>query len=266
VDARPRSRRLALDQEYAIDRRRNECQGSKLKVKIMMTTRWIALGRGLLLTATLASSALAAPPKALQPFAADYRATYMGISADASMSVEPQGGDRWKCTLEITSPIAQLTQITVFEDLDGQWRPLSGTDASLLLVKKIHRSANYDWAGAEARWSGDVKPERAGPVALQAGDVDGLLMNLELARDVIAGKPLRYRLVDEGRATWRDFTVAGTETISIGGEPREATKVVNVSGNRQMLVWVVEGLPLPVRIVQRRNGKDEIDLRIISVR
>jgi hypothetical protein len=33
-----------------------------------------------------------------------------------------------------------------------------------------------------------------------------------------------------------------------------------------MQVWVVEGLPLPARVLQRKNGKDEIDLEIISVR
>jgi len=233
---------------------------------LTMPTRWFALGRGLLLAATLAAPALAAPASSLEPFTADYRATTMGITADASMTIEPQGGDRWKCTLEIANPIAQLTQVTVFEDLRGQWRPLSGTDASLLLVRKIHRNAIYDWTSAEARWSGDVKPERAGPVALQAGDIDGLLLNLALARDVIAGKPLRYRLVDEGRATWLEFTVAGKETITIGGKPHQATKVVNVSGSRQRLVWVVEGLPLPARILQRKNGKDDIDLAIIGVR
>ena len=231
-----------------------------------MPVRFVALVRGLLLAATLAASVLAAPARALEPFAADYQATYMGVSGTGRMVVEAQGGDRWKCTLQVSNQIAQLTQVTVFEDLDGQWRPLSGTDASLLLVKKVHRNAVYDWASAEARWSGDVKPERAGPVALQAGDVDGLLMNLVIARDVLAGKPLRYRLVDEGRAKSMHFTVAGKETITIGGEPRQATKVVNISGNREMLIWIVEGLPLPARILQRNNGKDDIDLRITSVR
>lgn len=231
----------------------------------MMPARFAALARSLLLTAALAASALAAPARALEPFAADYQATYMGVSANASMSVEPQGGNRWKCTLTVVNPIAQLTQVTVFEDLDGQWRPLSGTDAALLLVKKIQRQAIYDWANAEARWNGDVKPERAGPVALQAGDVDGLLLNLLITRDVLAGKPLRYRLVDEGRAKSIEFTVAGKETITIGGKAHQATKVVNVSGNRQMLIWIVEGLPLPARLLQRKNGKDDIDMRIISV-
>ncbi len=222
--------------------------------------------RSLLLTATLvAASAMAAPARALEPFAADYQASYMGLSANGRMTIESQGGNQWKYTLKISNQVAQLTQTTVFEDRDGQWRPLTGTDASLLLVKKIRRNAVYDWAKGEARWSGDVKPERAGPVPLQTGDVDGLLMNLAIARDAVAGKPLRYRMVDEGRAKPMSFTVAGKESIIIGGKPRQATKLVSSNGNKQMLIWVVEGLALPARILQRKDGKDDIDLKIVSV-
>lgn len=220
--------------------------------------------RGLLLSVAFAASA--APAQALEPFAADYEANYMGLSATGSMTVEPQGGDQWKYTLKISNQMAQLTQTTLFEDRNGQWRPLSGTDASLLLIKKIRRNAVYDWAKGEARWSGDVKPERAGPVPLQSGDVDGLLLNLAIARDALAGKPLRYRMVDEGRAKPMNFTVAGKESITVGGKPRQATKLVSTSGNKQMLIWVVDGLALPARILQRKDGKDDIDLKIVSVR
>lgn len=222
--------------------------------------------RSLLLSAVFAASATAVPAQALEPFAADYEANYMGLSATGSMTVEPQGGDRWKYTLKISNQMAQLTQTTLFEDRNGQWRPLSGTDASLLLIKKIRRNAVYDWAKGEARWSGDVKAERAGPVPLQTGDVDGLLLNLAIARDALSGKPLRYRMVDEGRVKSMDFTVAGKESITIGGKPRQATKLVSTSGNKQMLIWVVDGLALPARILQRKDGKDDIDLKITSVR
>ncbi len=222
--------------------------------------------RSLLLAATLAASAHAAPARALEPFAADYEASYMGLSANGRMTIEPQGGNQWKYTLKISNQVAQLNQTTVFEDRNGQWRPLTGTDASLLLIKKIRRNAVYDWVKGEARWSGDVKPERAGPVALQAGDVDGLLMNLAIARDALSGKPLRYRMVDEGRVKSMSFTVAGKENITIGGKSRQATKLVSSNGNKQMLIWVVEGLALPARILQRKDGKDDIDLKIVSVR
>ncbi len=208
----------------------------------------------------------ASPAFALEPFSADYQAKYMGLSANGKMTIEQQGANRWKYTLSIAHQVAQLTQTTVFEDHNGQWRPLSGTDASLLLIKKIRRSAVYDWTANEARWSGDVKPERAGPITLQAGDVDGLLLNLAIARDAAAGKPLRYRLVDEGRAKAMNFTIAGKEAIAIGGKSRQATKLVNTNGNKQMTIWVVEGLALPARILQRKDGKDDIDLKIVSVK
>ncbi len=228
----------------------------------MISARIRSTVRGLLLAATFAASALAAPAQALEPFAADYEAHYMGLSAKGRMTLEPQGGNQWKYTLKVSNQLGQLIQTTVFEERDGQWRPLTGTDASLLLIKKIRRNAVYDWNAGVARWSGDVKPERAGPIALQTGDVDGLLLNLALARDAIAGRPLRYRLVDEGRAKPMQFSIAGRETITVGGKTQQATKLVSTNGNKQMLVWVIEGLTLPARILQRKDGKDDIDLRL----
>jgi hypothetical protein len=126
--------------------------------------------------------------------------------------------------------------------------------------------ATYDWDKREATWSGDIKPDRAGPVSLQAGDMDGLLMNLALVRDVAAGKPLNYRLVEDGRAKPMNYQIAGKESVTVEGKPREATKVVRGDGKRQIVAWVVPGIPVPVRIVQRENGSDTLDLTIKSLR
>jgi Protein of unknown function (DUF3108) len=216
--------------------------------------------------AALALTLVALPVLALKPFNAQYEADYMGVSATGSMSIVQEGGNRWKYTLKVANNIAQLSQTTVFEDRGGVWRPLSGTDHSFLLIKKIRRNAVYDWNAGEARWTGDVKPERAGPVKLQAGDMDALLINLAIARDVQAGKPLKYRLVDEGRAREMAYTVAGRENLSIGGESRQATKVVYRNGDKETIAWVVEGIPVPARILQRKDGKDDIDLRLVAVK
>ena len=207
-----------------------------------------------------------APAFAVKPFTADYSASYMGLEGNGRMTLASSGGDRWSYSLEIRSSIAQLSQNTVFEDHDGQWRPLSGSDASTLLIKKSHKQATYDWAKGEARWSGDVKPDRAGPVALRAGDLDAMLVNLALARDVAAGKPLDYRMVDDGRAKQMSYRVAGKESVTIGGKAQQATKVERSDGNKQLIVWVVDGLPVPARILQRKDGKDELDLVLKSVR
>ena len=207
-----------------------------------------------------------APAWAVTPFSADYQASYMGLQGNGKMTLEAQGANRWKYTLSITSNVAQLSQSTVFEDHDGQWRPLSSSDRSLLLIKKVDKDANYDWNKGVATWSGDVKADRAGPVKLQKGDMDALMINLALARDVAAGKPLNYRMVEDGRAKQLSYQVAGKEAITVDGRSQQATKVVRTDGNKQTIAWVVEGLPVPARLLQKKDGKDEIDLRIKTMR
>ena len=111
-----------------------------------------------------------------------------------------------------------------------------------------------------------MKPDRAGPVKLQAGDLDAMLVNLAIARDVAAGKPLHYRMVDDGRAKDLVYTVSGKEQVTVGGKKQQATKVSRTDGNKQTLVWIVDGLPVPARILQRKNGEDEMDLQLKSMR
>ena len=225
--------------------------------------------RTLLLGATLllsVASATAAKPVAIKPFNAEYLATYMGMQASAVMTLAPAGDNRWKYSLNIDSGLAKLSQSTTFEDRNGQWRPLSGNDTSLVLIKKVKKDATYDWAKGEARWSGDVKPDRAGPVSLQAGDLDAMLINLAIARDVAAGKPLNYRMVDDGRVKQLSYQPAGKEAITVDGKSQQASKFTRADGEKQTVVWVVDGLPVPARILQRKNGKDEMDLRIKSLR
>ena len=213
----------------------------------------------------LLMAAASAPALAVKPFSADYTASYMGMQGAGRMTIAPAGGNRWKYTMDINSKVARLSQSTVFEDNDGKWRPVSGTDSSLLLIKKANKEATYDWANGEARWSGDVKAERAGPVKLQAGDLDAMLVNLAVARDAVSGKPMNYRMVDDGRIKQMNYSVVGTEDVTIGGKARKATKVSHTDGDKQYLAWVVEGVPVPVRILQRKDGKDQIDLRINSL-
>lgn len=222
--------------------------------------------------ATALLALAAAPALAVEPFDAQYQANYMGMQATGKMTLAAAGANRWKYSLDVSGMGAKLVQSTVFEDHGGQWRPVSSQDTqqgtsglAAMLVKKKAVTANYDWGSGQARWTGDVKPERAGPVKLQPGDVDGMLLNLALVRDVAAGKPLSYRLVEDGRIKQQQFKVAGKETVQVGGKPREATKVVQGDGERELIAWVVDGLPVPARILQRRDGQDHIDLRLQAV-
>jgi hypothetical protein len=215
--------------------------------------------RGAVLAASLALAA--APAFAAQPFSAPYTANYMGMKATGRMAIEPAGNGNWRYTLEVRNQLADLVQTTVFDEDGGVLRPLSGTDSNKLLIKKSNKNATYDWSRGVATWSGNVKPDRAGPIKLQRGDLDALLVNVAVARDAVAGKPLRYRLVDDGKVRQMSFTVAGKEAITVGGKSQQATRVVSTSGDKKTTLWVVPGVPVPVRIMQV-NGNDTIDLRI----
>jgi len=216
------------------------------------------------LMATLAIAA--APALAMKPFSADYQASYMGMQATGRMSVVADGANRWRYNLSISNALANVSQTTVFDEHGGQLRPLSGTDSATMLVKKSNKVADYNWTAGAATWSGDMKADRRGPIKLQAGDMDALLINLALVRDVAAGKPLNYRMVEGGRVKQMNYTVAGKESITIGGKPQQATKVVSGNADKQTIAWVVAGMPVPARILQRENGQDSIDLRVKSVK
>ncbi|TZF91596.1 DUF3108 domain-containing protein [Cognatilysobacter lacus] len=215
--------------------------------------------RGAVLAASLALAG--APAFAAQPFSAPYLANYMGMKATGRIAIEPAGAGQWRYTLEIRNQLADLVQTTVFDEEGGVLRPLSGTDSNKLLIKKSNKKANYDWSRGVATWSGDVKPDRAGPVKLQRGDLDALLVNVAIARDAIAGKPLRYHMVENGKARDLTYAIAGKEAIMVNGKSQQATKVVSTSGDKKTTLWVVPGVPVPVRIMQVNDG-DTIDLRI----
>lgn len=216
--------------------------------------------------AALALTLFSLPALAIQPFQADYHANYMGMQADGQMTLVQAGNAQWRYTLTIQNQLANLTQSTLFDERNGQYRPLSSNDSSSLLVKKRSVQANYDWNSRQATWSGDIKPDRRGPVALQAGDMDALLINLAIARDLAAGKSLSYRMVDEGRIKPMTYKVIGKENVTVNGKQQQATKISRSDGNKELLAWIVPTLPVPVRLLQKEKGQDTLDLTIKSLR
>ena len=234
-------------------------------MSIHITIGRLAIGRTVIgMAAAGLLAAASAPAVAVQAFSADYEANAMGMQGNGHMSITAQGNNRWQYSLTIKNSLVDLSQSTVFDEQEGWLRPLSSTDLSRLLVKKKAVNTSFDWSKNQATWSGDVKPERAGPVALKTGDMDALLVNLALVRDVAAGKPLNYRMVENGNAKPMNYRVVGKEKITIGGKSRDATKVSRTSGNKEIVVWVVPGMPVPARILQREDGQDSIDLQVKS--
>jgi hypothetical protein len=202
---------------------------------------------------------------AIKPFSADYDANWKGVQATAQMVLSQTEKNRWSYELSVNNQLGSTKQSTVFEERNGQYRPLSGSDHLQVLFKKVSIQAAYDWTRGEANWSGDIKADRAGPIKLQEGDLDSLLLNLAIIRDVATGKPLTYRLVDNGSVRQQTYQNLGRETITVDGKPHDAIKVARNSDDRQVIVWVVKGFPTPIRILQRKGDKDELELTLRSM-
>lgn len=225
----------------------------------ILTAR-IALGLGLLIGASTLQAA------ELQAFNANYRASYNNTAANATMSLAPAGDNRWNYALNMQNALVKLDRSAVIDASGSQLRPISNRESVSMLVRKRNKQGNYDWSANQARWSGDVKADRQGPIRLQAGDVDGMTMNLTIVQDALAGKPMRYRLVENGKASPMNFTVSGRETLSVDGKQMPTIRVVSNDGDTTRTVWVAEGIPVPVRILQKEDDGDTIDLRLQSVR
>lgn len=209
---------------------------------------------------SVAALALPAPAGTLEPATVQYRVGYNGMSARGSLAVRPSGG-RWVVTLKMGNAVASIDQSTVF-DVSGNWlKPLGSSRHVDSAISGKAITTSFNWGAGKATWKGDVKPGRAGPVALQPGDIDMLLLNLALARDVAAGRATRYRVVDNGHVRTLAFKRLGNETVTVDGRKRSAAKLFAASGGKQYVAWIVPGLALPARFIQHEPEGDTIDMR-----
>jgi hypothetical protein len=228
-----------------------------------------------LLLSTLGMSMLAPVASAdeLQPFVATYQVFHEGRElGDATMQLSQLEAPRWRIDLgmkgrglmRVTG--LNLQQSTLFDSNGANFRPLSQSMVKRAFLSSRKTVGVYDWNTRSARWTGDVKKTRTAPVALQDGDMSGLLIDLAVIRDAEPGRTLHYRFVDDGRAREHTWIVAPqTEGISVGELSYDAMRVErNEDGGDQTILWVARGVPTPIRILQREDGQDATDLRLIE--
>ena len=213
----------------------------------------------------------------LQPFVASYDAWYAGKPAGtATMQVVRDDDARWRVDLGIRGNRGfagvvglNLEQSTVFDEAGGIYRPLTQSTvrkAAVFFNRRI--TGTYDWHSNTAQWTGDIKAERRAPVPIRYGDMSALLINLAVIRDAAPGKALHYRFVDGGRVRDYDYRVADrTEPVTVAELSFEAMRVERTNGgNDETIFWIADGVPTPVRILQREDGEDAVDLRLIEYR
>ncbi|KAF1691192.1 DUF3108 domain-containing protein [Pseudoxanthomonas koreensis] len=215
-------------------------------------------------------------PPALEPFFASYEAHHRGKPAgNASMQLSRNDDGRWRIDLSIRGDrgIAGATRLkieqsTVFDEAGSQYRPLSQGTVRKALLFDQRATGTYDWSKMQAHWDGKVKKERRAPVELHAGDMSALLLNLAIMRDARPGATLNYRMVDVGRARDHTYQVAEEpEIMAVGDMSYDALRVARTDKpGDETVLWVASGVPTPIRILQRKDGEDEIDLRLVEYR
>ncbi len=214
------------------------------------------------------------PTLALEPFVATYQAYNEGkLAGAARMQVVQTGDARWRVDLGIrgTRGFAWLAglnieQSTMFDTRGEQYRPLSQATVKHAVFTGKKMSGVYDWQARSAHWQGDIKKTRTTAIPLQDGDMSALLMNLAVIRDAQPGKALSYRVVDNGRARDYQYAVAAqTEIVTVDDLSYDAMRVARTNGgNDETIFWVANGVPTPVRILQREDGQDTLDLRLVE--
>ncbi|RMH94106.1 DUF3108 domain-containing protein [Lysobacter pythonis] len=247
----------------------------------------LALAAGQTPSSPVAPAAQTAPAPALTTDAGDYRpyelrpfvGAYQVFRAgkplgNATMRLVNTGGARWRIDLNIvgTQGVAgmagmNIQQSTVFDVQGEHYRPISQSTVRNALFATRKTVGVYDWGKHSASWSGDVKKSRRGrQIALQEGDMSGLLINLALMRDARPGKALQYRFVDDARLRTYQYTTApATENIAIGEISYDALRVERSNGgNDQTKIWVTQVVPLPVRIYLKDGDDEALDLLLIN--
>jgi hypothetical protein len=209
----------------------------------------------------------------LEPFVASYLVYRDGKPlGEATMQLVRQQPPRWRVDLVMQGTrglmgLAGLNaeQSSVFDQIGETYRPLTQATVNKLLFKRKQTIGIYDWASGSANWQGDVKESHRRPIALQAGDMTGLLINLAVIRDAAPGQTLHYRFVDDGRMRQHTYVVADElESITVAGMTYKAMKATRSKDNEDTLIWVVKNVPSPIRMLKRENGKDVYDLRLVE--
>ncbi|MGY0799165.1 DUF3108 domain-containing protein [Lysobacter sp. A286] len=211
---------------------------------------------------------------ALEAFVASYLVYKGGKQlGEATMQLVPQQGSRWRVDLVMRGTRGLIgmaginaEQSTVFDLAGETYRPLSQATVNKSLFTRKQTVGIYDWTSGTARWQGDVKDTRRRPIDLRPGDMTGLLINLAVIRDAAPGKQLEYRFVDDGRTRDHRYLVADEyESITVGDLPYKAMKVSRLEdGGDETIIWVVRNVPTPIRMLQRENGEDTYDLRLVE--
>jgi hypothetical protein len=197
---------------------------------------------------------------------------------EAVMKLERIEGSRWKFSSDVrgTSGMARLSGFEMSEHTefevreDGGLKPLSASAAGGISLRRRSIDTEFDYARNEVRWSGDAKPDQRGPAPLSARTVNPQILNLALAQQLRAGAEgsIRLDLVNRGDSDPVEYRIGEKQSVSVPLGTREAITLQHrrTDKDRVITLWIDPSLPpAPLRVLQREDGKDAYELRLVAI-
>ena len=228
--------------------------------------------------AVLGLALLAGPAAALTPFVARYEVWVDGKRQGVSqMRLTDLGNGLWRHEIEAEGTAgmarlldAELQQSSEFRLVDARPQPQQARQRMASLLREREVITHFDWQRGEARWSGDVKPDRRGPLPLSADAITDALLNLCLGLDCNqpAGTWLRYQRYERGKAMPVAYRIGARETIRVPLGERSAVPLrwQDDGGKRTTTAWYAADLPpTPLRVQREEDGRVRYELRLLEV-
>ncbi|WP_111496655.1 DUF3108 domain-containing protein [Marinobacter bohaiensis] len=210
--------------------------------------------------------------EALLPYEASYRATLekgIPFNGSATRSLALQDDGSWLYTFKVESFIADITETSRLNWIEGQAKPSTYRYAlEGMMIRDRTRSINLNWADQHA--TGHYE-DRDIDLSVPATAQDPLSYQLQLQQDIRLGKQtMHYQVIDKNRIEEDTFAVLGEETLN--GEfgsvnTIKVEKVREEEAKRTTLMWFApEWDYLLVRLLQIEKDGTRYEIHLESAR
>jgi hypothetical protein len=156
-----------------------------------------------------------------------------------------------------------ISQVSTFSIVNREVRPLSyhADDGEYASPKAV--TLQFDWQRGRVTGSAEKKPV---DLALEKGTQDSLSVQMELMREVAAGRlPKSFWLIDNDEIKEYQYVREGTETLDtpLGKLETVSYRSERAGSDRVTRLWLAPSLGcLPVRAERSRSGKIDFSLII----
>jgi Protein of unknown function (DUF3108) len=156
-----------------------------------------------------------------------------------------------------------ISQTSTFTIANGEVRPATyhADDGEPDSDKAV--TLRFDWQAGRITGTAEKKPV---DLALQSGTQDTLSVQIELMREVAAGRsPKSFWLIDDDQIKEYKYTREGTETLDtpLGNLETVRYRSEHAGSDRVTRLWLASSLGyLPIRAERSRAGKVDFGLEI----